>query len=124
MITRPPRDRSRIPYAHPDVNITRSHGITLRNLTISVNSGGGRAVFIHNQSEVTLDGVIAENSGQCIAALDQSVLTAGGKLAINAVTAQGCGTGIALDSSSLISNGFLTVQNNTIAGIDARTATR
>lgn len=101
------------------VNVERSHGITLRRLTIS---GGVRAVNIRAQSEVTIDSTTLESSGTGLMVAEQSAVSIGGNLAVQAVLVHNNASGINVDGSSLTSGGNLTVENNTNNGVIADNA--
>ncbi len=102
--------------AGPAVDVVRAHGITLRTLTLSA---GNRTLSAHNQSELTLQGITIENAtGSGLTILDETLVTLGGNLAAQAVLVHNNFIGITIDNGSLVSNGLLTVENNTLTGID------
>lgn len=100
----------------PAVNVERSHGIALRQLTIS---GANRTLSAHNQSELTLQAVTIENStGSGLTILDETLVTLGGNSAAQSVLIHNSVVGITVDNGSLVSNGFLTVEDNAFTGVD------
>lgn len=101
------------------VNVQHAHTILFRRLTIS---GGGRGIWAHAASDIALLGVTIENTGSGLTVWDKSFCTVGGNQPSQFVTVHNCSYGILLDDASLTSNGFLTVENNTVQGLDVETA--
>jgi hypothetical protein len=105
--------------AGPVFSIDRSKQVVLRRMTIS---GTNRGVFVHAQSEVTLDGVVVDGFLNGLAIFEESSVMTGGPSAAQAVTIRNGVTGVFVDNSGFGSNGLLTIENNNGPGISAQGA--
>lgn len=97
------------------LSLSRSRGFILRNVTVV---GGRQALWIGEQSDATVEGVVLEDSVIGLVVDNDSSAVLGGAGVAQAVAIRGNGLGVLLDSANVTFRGHVVVEENG-TGIDA-----